>query len=298
MKENRYIRNNSFGSLVRRSLFVAGSLLAGLASSAQQPAAHNIRNLNANINNNNPNTSGGAITLKTLSTLPGLTPGENSAGQNRIDRSHNALGHATTGNNGGSGSGGNIYSDNVNNTGNLLLSSTPAKLSSFTGASENGGYRLTWETVFENDIKQYNVEYSINNIDFQNAGIVNATNRATYTFNHTADAHTVMYYRLKVVDTRGAASYTNSIVVRSELAKPADLVAPTIIRDGVLNITLINSYKEVQVFNSAGIEVFREYLGGKTGNRVGFNLPELPAGPYFVKLTGTNISVTQRIMIM
>jgi hypothetical protein len=298
MKENIYAINDRVRLLIKRSLIIASFLLTSFILPAQQPVAHEIRNLNANNNNNNPNINGKMVTsLKTLSTLSTVTPRENVSNVGRLNNAPAGY-SATTERNVPANPGGNIYYDSLNNSGNLLLNNTPAKLSSFTGNSENGEYRLTWETVVENDVKQYNVEYSINNIDFQGAGTVDATNRNVYTFNYTADAHTVIYYRLKVIDTRGGVSYTNPIVVRSTLAKPVDLVTPTIIRDGVLNITLANSYKNVQLFNNAGVEVFREYLGGRTGNRIGFNLPTLPAGPYFVKLTGTNSSVTQRVMIM
>ncbi|MHA4845267.1 T9SS type A sorting domain-containing protein [Flavitalea antarctica] len=299
MKENIYITGNSHNSPLVSVLFVTGSLLISLVSSAQQPGAFNTRNINTHNNNNGRlNTSGNTQkTLKTLSVLPGVTPYENTSGT-RYNEGANAPRSTSHYQNGGSHSGVNVYFDGITNTGNLLLSNTPAKLSSFAGNSENGQYRLTWEVVMENEVAQYNVEYSTNDRDFQSAGTVKASNRAAYTFNHIADAQTNMYYRLKVIDTRGAASYTNSIIVRSGLAKPADLVTPTIIRDGVLNITLANAYKDVQLFNGEGVMVFREYIGGRTGNRIGFNLPDLPAGAYFVRLTGTNTIVTQKVMII
>ncbi|HTE26557.1 T9SS type A sorting domain-containing protein [Flavitalea sp.] len=302
MKENIYNPNRSVRLLIKRLLFIAGSVLITMVLPAQQQGAHNIQNVNTNLSKNNPNTTQGTITtVKTLSTLPGVTPRQNSVSETNIDNTLNIYSPATTNSNGSFRYDVNLNNNrsiNTVNAGNLLLSNTSAKISSFTGESDNGEYKLAWETVMENDVKQYDVEYSLNNKDFEGAGIVNASNRTVYTFNHRADARAIIYYRLKVTDLRGMVSYTNPIMVKSTMAKPADLVSPTIIRDGVLNITLANTYKNIQLFNSAGVEVFREYLGGRTGNRIGFNLPDLPAGPYFVKLIGTNASVTQRVMIM
>jgi hypothetical protein len=189
---------------------------------------------------------------------------------------------------------------NIVNTGNNLRSHLyiDAKISSFTASPANGEYQLSWETVTEDNVKQYEVEYSYNNKDYQRAGIVNATNKALYTYTHTTNVKQTMFYRLKIIDNAGSAVYSHVITVTDSLAKTEDVISPTIIRDGVLNITLGNAYKNLQVFNSAGIEVFRENVGGRSGNRIGFTLPELPAGAYFVKLIGTGISVTKKVMII
>lgn len=183
-------------------------------------------------------------------------------------------------------------------SGNNLRADASAKLASFTGLAANGAYQLTWETIMEENVRQYEVEYSVNNKDFERAGIVSAANKNIYAYSHTANTRPAMYYRLKIVDIDGSSAYSNTISVSNPAARNADFVAPTIIRDGVLNITLHNGYKDLQVFNSAGIEVFREYVGGRSGNRIGFNLPNLPAGPYYVKLIGSGIAMTSRVMIM
>ena len=340
MKENIYSINTPTLLVIKPLLFITGSLLISLVLPAQHQSAHNIRSVKPNFSNNKVTIPGSVTTVKTLSVLNSVPPGENSMSANNTDNrsdiyspstsstTNNARIIGNTGypgndlsiNNVGSinndgttnhdgkfnnvgtlnndGSSNHIGSTNAVNSGNLLLSNSSARLSSFTGRSVNGEYNITWETVLESDVKQYEIEYSVNNKDFQGAGIIVASNKPAYTFKHNADAQIIMYYRLKVIDTRGGVSYTNPIMVKSTMAKAADLVTPTIIRDGVLNITIANAYKNVQLFNSAGIEVFREYLGGRTGNRIGFNLPSLPAGAYFVKLIGTNTSITQRVMIM
>ncbi len=182
-------------------------------------------------------------------------------------------------------------------SGNNLRAETSAKLASFTGSASNGAYQITWETIMEENVRQYEVEYSQDNRNFERAGIVSAADKNMYGFVHTVAAKPIMFYRLKIVDVSGSSVYSNTISVHSG-ARNADFVAPTIIRDGVLNITLNNNYKNLQVFNSAGIEVFREYVGDRSGNRIGFNLPDLPAGPYYVKLIGSGISMTSRVMIM
>ncbi|RYZ37885.1 MAG: hypothetical protein EOP49_31365, partial [Sphingobacteriales bacterium] len=133
-----------------------------------------------------------------------------------------------------------------------------AKLASFTARADNGQYLLNWETVIEENVKQYEIEFSYNNKDYQRAGVVVAADKNTYAYNHVTAAKPIVYYRLKIVETNGSSAFSNAISVTSPLARPDDQVSPTIIRDGMLNITLTNSYKNLQVFNNAGVEVFRD----------------------------------------
>ncbi len=187
---------------------------------------------------------------------------------------------------------------NVLTSGNVLREPASARLASFRGVVHNGGYQVSWETVIEENVRQYDIEYSHNNKDFQRAGIVSGADRNLYTYSHNVVARPVIYYRLKIVDMDGSSNYSNTITVIDNGARKADFIAPTIIRDRVLNLSLSGAYKNVQVFNNAGIEVFREYIGEKSGNRIGLNLPDLPAGPYYVKLIGSGIHMTSKVMIM
>jgi hypothetical protein len=305
MKENIYPRMQMRVASLAATTFAAMlSLTISSPLVAQTSSPYTIRNVRSGNTGSTSSNGANITTVKTLSTSSSLNvPAVDNRGNNAGTPSTANVTPETN----------NNYNDPRNNSfvvngipvanaavnpGNLLLSKTSAKLASFTGASTNGQYQLSWETVIEDNVKQYELEYSLNNRDYVQAGVVVASNKHSYSYNHVTDANPSRYYRLKVVDNNGAFAYTNGILIRSSLAGPADLVTPTIIRDGVLNVTLSNTYKNIQVFNSSGIEVFREYLGGRTGNRLGFSLPTLPAGPYFVKLVGNGIALTQRVVIM
>jgi hypothetical protein len=277
-----------------RNTFTGLLICVVCAGTAQVTSPHNLRNIDRTNNNRS-----GQQAL-TLSTLPSVAPRDNSinAAASPVRSTAVLLGLPEDGINVQRSAVKGSNAAIVVNPGKIMLTNTAAKLSSFTGRAANGQYLLQWEAVIENNVKQYDVEFSTNNRDYQSAGYVSANNNNNYSFAHVSDVRPAMYYRLKVIDNNGKFAYTNVLAITSALAQPEDLVAPTIIRDGVLNVTLSNSYKDLQVFNSAGVEVFREYLGGRTGNRIGFNLPALPAGAYFVKLLGSGTSVTQRVVIM
>ncbi|RYZ18176.1 MAG: T9SS type A sorting domain-containing protein [Sphingobacteriales bacterium] len=273
MKAKIYTRQNRLPAALFRLCFTAAMVSTVSISYSQERNAHSITGNGPTSNTTGPERPV-SREVKTLSVVPGVTPRDNI----------NAIA--------GDNSRGRV------DQGNILLNNSAAKLSAFTGRSENGKYHLTWQTVMENDVKQYDIEYSTNNEDFEAAGTVIASNRDAYTFNHTIAASPVIYYRLKIMGHNGSITYTSPLAVKSGLARPSDIVAPTIIRDNVLNITIANSYKDVRLINNAGVEVFREYLGGRTGNRIGFNLPALPAGPYYVRLMGNSGTVTEKVIIM
>ncbi|MET0242198.1 MAG: hypothetical protein ABW174_01965 [Flavitalea sp.] len=189
-----------------------------------------------------------------------------------------------------------VTRNNLSMTSNTDYNST-AKISGVSGIAENGNNAITWTTVMEDNTKQFEVEYSYDNKDYQRAGIVNADNKSEYIFNHVTAVKPSTFYRLKVLGTNGATFYTKPIEVKNGLAKSEDRVAPTVIRDNVLNMTITNNYRNLQVFNSVGDEVYRENLAERTGNRVSFTLPTLPSGPYYVRLVGTTKSVTKQFMI-
>ncbi|RYF98058.1 MAG: hypothetical protein EOO02_19700, partial [Chitinophagaceae bacterium] len=70
-----------------------------------------------------------------------------------------------------------------------------AKISGVSGVAENGNNAITWTTVMEDNVRQYEVEYSYDNKDYQRAGIVNADDKSEYNFNHVTAVKPATFYR-------------------------------------------------------------------------------------------------------
>ena len=180
---------------------------------------------------------------------------------------------------------------------NILNSPVLSRVTGFTGIIKNGEYEISWETVIEENIRQYDVEYSYNNVDFQRAGVVNANRSTSYKFSHVTSNKQYIYYRLRIVDISGKAEYSNTVTITNSLARGDDFTAPTIVRDGMLYIVLTNSYKDLMLVDSKGQTVYRENIGQRTG-RISLALPELPMGAYFIRLVGSGgNAVTKKVMI-
>jgi glucose/arabinose dehydrogenase len=161
----------------------------------------------------------------------------------------------------------------------------PVTLVSFQGQPGDGGVNLSWETSFEQNVKQFEVQYSENNIDFTVVGVVPALNNLngeTYRFTHTVFNKQRVYYRLKTVDLDGAADYSKIITV--EITGSArNYVFPTIGTNGTVSLYLSEKFENVEILDLYGRLLRKQMLGGRTG-RIDIPLPQSASGAVIVRL--------------
>lgn len=175
----------------------------------------------------------------------------------------------------------------------------PVTLRAFSGAVNGGAVKLDWNTSTEINLKQFDIEYSLNSSSFSPAGTVaanNATNGAAYTFTHVLNNSGPVFYRLKMTDLDGSFSYSNVIKVMVADGN-TKLIAPTVIKDGYLRVNLANrNYSSLELINSNGVRVFNRSLEGQTG-RLEMATGTLVPGIYIVRLTGNGDPVSERVVV-
>lgn len=91
----------------------------------------------------------------------------------------------------------------------------PVSLSSFTGTTNSGAATLTWKVENEVSMKEYQLEYSNNGLDFTTVSRMLAANKAMYTFQNNASPSIKNYYRLKLINKDGSYVYS-AVIVLSE----------------------------------------------------------------------------------
>ncbi len=99
-------------------------------------------------------------------------------------------------------------------TGSVL----PINLFDFSGVSKNNKIILSWSFSNEAFAKRYDVERSINGIQFEKIGTVisNSNNNGKkYTFNDLHPFQGVNYYRLNQLDISGKTNLSNTIAVKN-----------------------------------------------------------------------------------
>jgi hypothetical protein len=173
------------------------------------------------------------------------------------------------------------------------------KLMEFKATSRNGMVGLTWRTEYEENLKDFEVQYSRDGKNFQSAGIVHATNSPTgnsYTFEHIMSYTSEAFYRLRVIDITNHWQYSEPIIVPVE--KTARLfVYPSVITTRMITIILNDPFNWMQIVSTNGVVLQKQNLSGKTG-RMDIPLsPTIASGIYIVQLGNQTTMLTQKIMI-
>ena len=164
---------------------------------------------------------------------------------------------------------------------------------------------LNWKTSQEINSSYFDVERSIDAVNFTNIGKVNAAGNSSvpveyyFTDNHPESG--LDYYRLKQVDIDGHFVYTPSRLVRfgdinSGLVKY--FPNPT---NGILNVELtqqmLKEVKVINITNISGVVLNQFKLLSNTNPLLQLDLSKYPNGVYFVQVKTATVNSVQRVVL-
>jgi Secretion system C-terminal sorting domain len=97
----------------------------------------------------------------------------------------------------------------------MLNIALPLELISFEGKNENGVNYLNWEIANASNVAGFQIEKSLDGIQFDSIGFVAMTSANTYNFeeNVANQGSDICYYRLKIVDLNGSFVYSDLIAI-------------------------------------------------------------------------------------
>jgi uncharacterized repeat protein (TIGR01451 family) len=169
----------------------------------------------------------------------------------------------------------------------------PIILTDFTARYQNGGVQLNWSTAREINHRYFEIERSVDGIDFTGIGNVlsggtNSTNTLLYNFTDIKLPITkVIYYRLKQVDVDGHSSYSNIVLVHAAGAVNSLSVFPSPAVTAI-NIDLgthIKSDYTLLLIDAAGRVVnTTQYKNVQSGQVLIINRNGLSTGIYMINL--------------
>ncbi|MEO6358215.1 MAG: T9SS type A sorting domain-containing protein [Ferruginibacter sp.] len=115
----------------------------------------------------------------------------------------------------------NVYFDDITLVKPVAL---PVKLTSFT-ANENGDIiYLNWKVSDESNTLHYQIERSYNGTDFTGiATVAGGKQLYTYADKATTDKTGTSYYRLKILDTNGAFTYSPIVPIKNSVVQAVEL---------------------------------------------------------------------------
>ena len=182
----------------------------------------------------------------------------------------------------------------------------PLVLKNFSAVVNNKKINLDWTTGHEKDLSHFIVERSTNGIEYTQAGIVmslgNSTAVQKYSFCDAMNASStgVVYYRLKMIDSRKRYQYSMIRLVRlgdaSTEVKVQAYPNPVV---NELRITIPATWQNKQVsyevYNLNG-NVVKRVTTASASQTETLNVQGLVAGNYVVKASTLTESAAERIV--
>lgn len=183
----------------------------------------------------------------------------------------------------------------------LPLAITAIKAEATTG----GGVKVQWKVTDETDIRSYEVERSVDAVNFSTVAILGTTVGAgekEYAYLDKEPA-TVNYYRIRLLGITGEMKYSSIVKIRLQHATETIAVYPNPVLGGVLNLSLQNKPKgtyTMTIYNMAGQQVLRkewQHAGGSMTESIGLR-QDMGAGTYSLEIRdGAGKTDVQRLSI-
>ncbi len=176
----------------------------------------------------------------------------------------------------------------------------PVELLSFTGKHlGEKGNQLDWITATEENVSHFEVERSIDGINFGSIGQVEARgNSATeldYDFLDAKPANGVNYYRLRMVDLDASFEYSNIISLKS-LRELDITISPNPTRGSISLVFSqeIEGNTQIQLIDVAGRTVMNQEI--MVNGTYELNMEQLTSGTYFIRITNGNLTFEDKIL--
>jgi hypothetical protein len=184
----------------------------------------------------------------------------------------------------------------INTIGSCSATPLPVKLISFTARLNGDAANLAWTTASEYNNSHFEIEKSINGIDFTNIGEVqgNGTTNRLHHYQYTDHYPLVgrVYYRLKQVDFNGAIEYSPLVSLTPEVNTDIQIamnVYPNpVSSSGILKISL-NAREmgnvQLTLSNLSGKVMANQLNALQSGeNTLELPINNIPAGLYVLRV--------------
>jgi len=198
---------------------------------------------------------------------------------------------------------GGCYAPNYGQTEDYVVrigSVLAVDLTAFSGQLQNGSSYLKWTTAQEQQAASFDVERSVDGIEFNSIGSVaasgNSSSEKHYGFVDTRPS-AVNYYRLKMIDRDGRSERSNVVVIKNARAEQGIVLTGNPFAS-TIRFSLIKEARQlkVQLINSIGAVVAEKSLEGRQ-QQVNWSLNRsLASGTYFLQVIADGDSFTEKLI--
>jgi photosystem II stability/assembly factor-like uncharacterized protein len=163
----------------------------------------------------------------------------------------------------------------------------PVTLSSFEGSLVNKSALLKWTTATEQNTKSFEVEKSVDRVNFYNIGSVRAAGASTTRKDYSLTDQRLgdnNYYRLKVVDVDGQFKYSQVVLIKFNQSKQNVWVVSNPIKDNIgVGFAKQGNQAKLQLINLNGAVIAEKTVTNPSG-QISWALPRsISAGSYILR---------------
>lgn len=183
----------------------------------------------------------------------------------------------------------------------------PVSLVNFAAEYHHGSANITWTSLQEHNLSCYEIQRSVDGINFEVAGYVKANNLTSvqqYGFTDDVTTFTVkyIYYRVRIVDVEHSMKLTNTVSVKLADWKSNEMtITPNPSSNNVQIKIKINKAGAgtITVFDAAGKMVLQQKTNLQSGNNsiAVNNITTLKEGYYIVRLLANDEIFSSKLLI-
>jgi Secretion system C-terminal sorting domain len=183
----------------------------------------------------------------------------------------------------------------------------PVSLVNLAANYNSGITAISWTSLQEIDIESYEIQRSLDGVNFETAGNVKATNASNvqqYKFNDNVAAVNAryIYYRIRIVDKDQSMKLTNTVSVKTTDFKSNEMSVMPNPASGNAQIRIKAakaSAGEITVFDASGKTIQKQQANLSAGNNtiVINNITGLSEGYYTIRLVANDEVFTTKLLI-
>ena len=181
----------------------------------------------------------------------------------------------------------------------------PVSLLNFTGTAQNKKAQLFWQTQNENNSSHFELQRSIDGNSFETIATITSKGNITNDYQNTDDLffykHTVVYYRLKMVNINGSFKYSATVTINLGTVVKANIKAWPLPFTNNLTIEF-NSGEvmpvKIMLYNVAGSNVLALNSTAKKGTNIIslYQAQTLLPGNYLLTISNSTKAETIKVI--
>jgi hypothetical protein len=178
----------------------------------------------------------------------------------------------------------------------------PIELVNFEGWYNGSVNELHWTTLSEINSDKFEVQKSIDGLNFYTIGNVHAQgssyDAANYKFNDDNPIAGINYYSLKMIDLDGSYEFSNTIAINIPGSSETVIQLYPNPANDVLNVSIssANSNITIEVMDVIGkILMVNSYKNISQSNNIQLNISHLPAAAYYVSIKNVSTGEVSKV---